>query len=247
MSEIQFPLLAPDQIEVKVKKCSEKGALLLLYKTARTDMDMLDRVVGVENWDIDYKEIKGNLYAGIGIKTENGWIRKWDCGIESRSDGDGNEKKGEASDAAKRSGTRWGIGRELYTSPFIFARVKTRNEKGTWKLENPFQRFEVAEIGYSDDRKITSLRIVDNDGNNVFTYGGTSTSGKRRETPSPKQPAQNPQIQGPRMATQEQIEYLTANATEDQCLAMMSKYGAGLERLTYATAEKLIAKLGGAA
>ena len=61
------------------------------------------------------------------------------------------------------------------------------------------------------------------------------------------EPAQNPPIQGPRMATQEQIEYLTANATEEQCIAMMSKYGAGLERLTYATADKLIAKLGGAA
>ena len=60
------------------------------------------------------------------------------------------------------------------------------------------------------------------------------------------EPAQNPPIQGPRMATQEQIEYLTANATEEQCLAMMSKYGAGLERLTYATAEKLIERLGGA-
>lgn len=60
-------------------------------------------------------------------------------------------------------------------------------------------------------------------------------------------PAQNPPIQGPRMATQEQIEYLTANATEEQYLAMMSKYGTGLDRLTYATAEKLIAKLGGAA
>lgn len=61
------------------------------------------------------------------------------------------------------------------------------------------------------------------------------------------EPAQNPPIQGPRMATQEQIEYLTANATEEQYLAMMSKYGTGLDRLTYATAEKLIAKLGGAA
>ena len=61
------------------------------------------------------------------------------------------------------------------------------------------------------------------------------------------EPAQNPPIQGPMMATKEQIEYLTANATEDQCLAMMSKYGAGLEKLTYATADKLIAKLGGAA
>ena len=60
-------------------------------------------------------------------------------------------------------------------------------------------------------------------------------------------PAQNPPIHGARMATQEQIEYLTANATEEQCIAMMSKYGTGLERLTYATADKLIAKLGGAA
>ena len=58
------------------------------------------------------------------------------------------------------------------------------------------------------------------------------------------EPAQNPPIQGPRMATQDQIEYLTANATDEQCLAMMSKYGSGLERLTYATAEKLIERLG---
>ena len=246
MSEIQFPLLSPDQIEVKVKKCSENGALLLLYKTARTDMDMLDRVVGVENWDIDYKEIKGNLYAGIGINTENGWIRKWDCGIESRSDGDGNEKKGEASDAAKRSGTRWGIGRELYTSPFIFARVKTKYDKGTWKLVNPFQRFEVAEIGYSDDRKITSLRIVDNDGNNVFTYGVTGTSGNRRHQTPPKQPAQNPPSQGDMMATQEQIEYLTENTSDEQYNAMINQYGNDLALMSYAAAIKLISKVGGA-
>ena len=61
------------------------------------------------------------------------------------------------------------------------------------------------------------------------------------------EPAQNPQIQEPNMATREQIEYLTANATEEQCIAMMRKYGAGLENLTHATAEKLIAKIGGTA
>lgn len=60
------------------------------------------------------------------------------------------------------------------------------------------------------------------------------------------EPEQKPPIQGPRMATQEQIEYLTVNATEAQFMAMMGKYGAGLERLTYATAEKLIERLGGA-
>lgn len=57
----------------------------------------------------------------------------------------------------------------------------------------------------------------------------------------------NPPIQGPRMATQEQIEYLTANCSEEQCMAIMNKYGADLARLTYATAEKLIDKLKGGA
>lgn len=46
MSDFNFPLLTADQIEVKVKQVSAKGAVLLLYKTARTDMELLDKVVG---------------------------------------------------------------------------------------------------------------------------------------------------------------------------------------------------------
>lgn len=113
-----FRFLTADEIEVKVKQVKENGLVCLLYKTARTDMDLLDETVGAGNWTNDYKEIKGNLYAGIGIIQENGGIQwKWDCGIESREDEEGNQKKGEASDAFKRAGFRWGIGRELYTSP----------------------------------------------------------------------------------------------------------------------------------
>lgn len=78
----------------------------------------------------------------------------------------------------------------------------------------------------------------------LYIYAGEDLPEGEDAQPEPEQ---NPQIHGPRMATQEQIEYLTANATEEQCLAMMGKYGPGLERLTYATADKLIAKLGGAA
>lgn len=107
----RFRLLTADDIEVKVKKVQANGAVLLLYKTARTDMDILDESVGAENWTDDYKEIKGNLYCAISIyeKEKGQWISKWDCGIESREDGDGNEKKGEASDAFKRAGFRWGM------------------------------------------------------------------------------------------------------------------------------------------
>jgi hypothetical protein len=75
MMNLNFPLLTADQIEVKVKQVSAKGAVLLLYKTARTDMELLDAVVGPMNWAVDYREIKGNLYCGIGI-TEDGerWV-----------------------------------------------------------------------------------------------------------------------------------------------------------------------------
>lgn len=50
----------------------------------------------------------------------------------------------------------------------------------------------------------------------------------------------------PRMATEDQILFISENASEDVCIAMMNKYGTGLEKLTYANAEKAIAKLKGA-
>lgn len=172
-----FRLLKADEIEVKVKQVTEKGAVALLYKTARTDMDLLDETFGAGMWECDYKEIKGNLYCGIGVRQADGTtVWKWDCGIESREDGEGNEKKGEASDAFKRAGTKWGIGRELYTSPFIFLNVETvqsgKDSKGNpkYKLAN-FPTFDVAEIGYDDKRKINRLVIKDNKGQTVFTYG----------------------------------------------------------------------------
>ena len=156
-----FRFLTADEIEVKVKQVKENGLVCLLYKTARTDMDLLDETVKPENWENDYREIKGNLYAGIGIRQADGsMIWKWDCGIESREDGEGNEKKGEASDAFKRAGFRWGIGRELYTSPFIWikpdkAEIKPNSFGGktTFKC---FDKFSVEKIAYDE----TSGRII---------------------------------------------------------------------------------------
>lgn len=97
----EFPTLTVDQIECKVKQVSAKGVVVLLYKTARVDMDMLDRFVGPANWTNSYRDIDGVLYCTLGIRDKDSgeWVYKEDCGIESRSDGEGNEKKGEASDA----------------------------------------------------------------------------------------------------------------------------------------------------
>ncbi len=167
----EFELLTKDDIEVKVKQVGANGAVALLYKTARVDMAKLDAEIGAENWQSDYKEIKGNLYAGIGIYNveRNEWVWKWDCGVESREDNDGNQKKGEASDAFKRAGTKWGIGRELYTAPFIFLKVETQQKQGGkgYEIVNPFARYSVQDIQY-DGRSIVSVTISDDKGNIVF-------------------------------------------------------------------------------
>lgn len=177
--ENKIPLLTAEQIEVKIKQVGSKGAVALLYKTARTDMDILDSIFGADMWECDYKEIKGNLYCGIGVYTDGGQIWKWDCGIESRTDDEGNEKKGEASDAFKRAGTKWGIGRELYTAPFIWLEVPTEANGKSYKLKDKFQTFDVSEIGYDDDRRINKLIIKDNKGKVVYSYG---VSGDKKQT-----------------------------------------------------------------
>lgn len=85
-------------------------ATCVAYINSRDVQERLDKVVGCNNWQDAYKEVKGNLYAGIGIKIDGEWIWKWDCGTESNQDAE----KGEASDSFKRAAVKWNIGRFLY-------------------------------------------------------------------------------------------------------------------------------------
>ena len=164
---MNFRKLEARDIECRVKQTTAKGNIVLLYKTARTDMDILDETVGAENWYKTYREIKGNLYCTLFIRCGQEWVGKEDCGIESRADDDGNEKKGEASDAFKRAGFAWGIGRELYTAPFclIHCEVESMNDKYKPKANH---YYEVSEIQY-DGNRISKLVITER-GKAVFTF-----------------------------------------------------------------------------
>ena len=164
--------LKPDEIEVRIAeiRATTNGnmARLLLYKTARTDMDILDETFGPENWQVDYKSIDGKLYCGIGVRIGTEWIWKWNTGTESNMEA----QKGEASDAMKRSGFCWGTGRELYTAPDIvlFHPKATIKENSKGKLAC-YDRFSVRDIEYTDG-KITRLVITNTTtGVEVFAWG----------------------------------------------------------------------------
>ncbi len=94
----------------RVQEVKEYGANCVAYIDSRDVQDRLDSVVGAGNWQSDYKEVKGNIYGGIGIKVSDEWVWKWDCGTESNVE----KEKGEASDSFKRAAVKWGIGRFLY-------------------------------------------------------------------------------------------------------------------------------------
>ena len=117
---IKFRDLTKDEIECRVQSVKEKGLVLLLYKNARCDMNILDETVGAECWQREHYECKGNLFCRVGIcvETKKGdsvfpeWIWKSDCGTESNTEAE--------SDSFKRACFNWGIGRELYTAPFVW-------------------------------------------------------------------------------------------------------------------------------
>ena len=157
---MEFRLLRADEIECRVSTVTEKGCSLLLYKDARCDMNILDETVGAERWKRKHEIIGGNLFCNVGILCETGpdlmeWIWKQDVGVESYTE----KEKGQASDAFKRACFNWGLGRELYTAPFIW--IDAGNVKIDKKQDGKFttfDRFEVKEIGYSG-RKISRLVI----------------------------------------------------------------------------------------
>lgn len=150
--------LRADEIEVRIGSIGKKGATMLLYKNARVDMAILDETYGEFGWQDKYKEVKGNLYCAIGVYDEkkDEWVWKEDCGTESFTE----KEKGEASDAFKRAGFRWGIGRELYTTPKIFLECATDDAGGRYKLHNPYELHGIYVSGINTEEINGKLMIM---------------------------------------------------------------------------------------
>lgn len=152
-----FRLLTESEIECRIAEINKQGSglTLLLYKTARTDAALLDETYGPERWQNDFKVIDGKLYGGIGIKMSDQWIWRWDCGTESNMEAE----KGQASDAFKRAGFKWGLGAELYTSPRIFVPREKCNIKDYNGKLKCYDNFSVEKIVYDKQGNIAALAV----------------------------------------------------------------------------------------
>jgi hypothetical protein len=177
-------LLNANEIECRVQSVKKTktgvGCILLLYKDARVDMKLLDETFGAKNWQRTHEVINGNLFCNIEIwdNEKKQWVRKQDVGTESYTE----KEKGQASDSFKRAGFNWGIGRELYTSPFIWIDLKDGEyyEKDGKTYISPRVTFKVKYIDYNADREIIALQIIDNKNTIRYEIG---KSGPPQEPP----------------------------------------------------------------
>lgn len=177
-----FRTLRSDEIDCRIATVKQSGITLLLYKDARCDMNILDETVGPLNWQRSHSRENANCTVSIWDDERKQWVSKEDTGTESFTE----KEKGLASDSFKRACFNWGIGRELYTAPFIFVKsgdckVESKRSGSGYTCND---RFYVSDIGYDDNRVINRLQIRHQKSNKVVFDLGKKES-EETEEPSP--------------------------------------------------------------
>lgn len=197
-----FRPLTSEEIDCRVSMCRENGVSLLLYKDARVDQNILDETFGIFGWQRSHQLIDGNLYCTVSIRNpETGeWVHKQDVGKESNAE----KEKGQASDSFKRACFNLGIGRELYTAPFIWIpKELVTIKKDNKEKDTTNDRFSVLSITI-EGGKIVQLEIQNDTRKCVaYTYG----TKKQNNAPAQNEQAnvQSQQKQAP-AKTPEEIE-----------------------------------------
>ena len=142
-------------------------------------MKILDERFGIFGWQRKHEFINGKEYCTVSVRSENGeWVSKQDCGTESNAE----REKGQSSDAFKRACFNWGIGRELYTAPFIWIKKdKVSLSEKNGKIMT-YDKFSVEKIQY-ENRKITAIAIWnDTQGRRAFVWQDPSYKTEKNAT-----------------------------------------------------------------
>lgn len=181
-----FRVLRADEIDCRISQIKEyegkpTGLSLLLYKDARCDQNILDETVSPMNWKREHTRDNRNCIVSIWDENKQQWISKEDTGTESNTE----KEKGLASDSFKRACFNWGIGRELYTAPFVWIPAEkcsgfSKNKIGKIAC---YDNFSVSDIGYLDGN-ICYLKIKnEKTGKECFKWGEPGKSEERTVAP----------------------------------------------------------------
>ena len=166
MNKLEFRKLRADEIDCRIGQIKEGGLSLLLYKDARCDMNVLDETVGPLNWKREHTRENRNCVVSIYDEEKHEWVSKEDTGTESNTEAE----KGLASDSFKRACVNWGIGRELYTAPFIWIKAEDCSISTMMGKPRCYDSFSVVKLTYKQNGDIDGLAIKNNKtGKLVFT------------------------------------------------------------------------------
>ena len=173
-----FRDLRADEIECRVAQAKENGVSVLLYKDARCDQNILDETVGAMNWQRHHSRDNANCTVSLWDEKKSQWVSKEDTGTESNTE----KEKGLASDSFKRACFNWGIGRELYTAPFIWINAKEcsglKQYGDKWKC---FDNFAVEKI-VIENKRIVALAIRNtNTDRSCFVWMDKAWNAKRQQ------------------------------------------------------------------
>lgn len=179
-----FRTLRADEIDCRIGTIKENGLTLLLYKDARCDMNILDETFGPMNWQRHHGRENANCIVSIYDPDKAEWIEKEDTGTESNTEAE----KGLASDSFKRACFNWGIGRELYTAPFIWIPADRCKIIDGRKC---YDKFRVVEIGYTDTGTINKL-VISNDSRGVDVFSFPNVKAQRETTKTQQSEGKQP-------------------------------------------------------
>ena len=220
MEDVSIRLLRAEEIECRVAMINEKGLSLLLFKDARVDQKLLDETFTPFGWKRSHQVIDGNLYCTVEVwdKEKKQWIGKQDVGTMSYTE----KEKGQASDSFKRACFNWGIGRELYTAPFIWIpaeRVNIQKKEREQKFYT-YDRFHVWSISYDEEGKINAVMIVNQKNEIVYSMDArildidTKEAGEKQETTNKQENANKADgkaVRGREAAQKEKKETLSGD------------------------------------
>ena len=144
LTKLRTPFLEED-IEWRIQQTGvARGlpwAVVLAYVTNRAIMDRLDEVVGPENWTNDFTQSpNGGVLCTLGIKVnDEGELGDWVYKTDGADNTEIERVKGGLSNAMKRAGVQWGIGRYLYKLPRTFAKFGEEGAKA--KIDGEWYRW----------------------------------------------------------------------------------------------------------